>query len=228
MLIVYKHMNADHVRNVFIGSLQLRPTLLSVVEFSFLEAIDLQFVPEDDKKPVEMRKELYETLLQEYSALPTKLKDLDFADYAVVNVAPSVVPNPYLPGFRVFAYNISAGANGEMKTKKRKHGHRRGDHGDKESYCRREIYRDTWKCHLNESWHSDAESPSRSNKQWSPLGYAQVGPTKLRKKKKCVDVGLYTVLYTGAFEGEPNTQTKIQVGVFDITGASSTPAPISR
>ncbi|KAF8218705.1 endopolyphosphatase [Tricholoma matsutake] len=150
---LFGHMNADH--------------------FSFLEAIDLQFVPEDDKKPVEMRKELYETLLQEYSALPTKLKDLDFADYAVVNVAPSVVPNPYLPGFRVFAYNISAGANGEMKTKKRKHGHRRGDHGDKESYCRREIYRDTWKCHLNESWHSDAESPSRSNKQWSPLGYAQ-------------------------------------------------------
>jgi endopolyphosphatase len=112
---------------------------------------------------------------------PTKPKDLDFADYAIVNVAPPVVPNPYLPAFRVFAYNISAGDDTEiMKTimgKKRRHGHRRGDHDDKASYCRKEIYRETWKCYLNESWHSDPESPSRNNKQWTPLGYAQVCST---------------------------------------------------
>jgi endopolyphosphatase len=173
-------MNADHVRNVF-RIIGVELTFLSLVEFSFLEAIDLQFVPGDDKQAGNIRQELYDTLLQEYSALPTKPKDIDFADYAIVNVAPSVVPNPYLPSFRVFAYNISVGDNVDMKTKKgskkRKHGHRHGDHGDKVSYCRTEIYRDTWKCYLNESWYSDPESPSRSNKQWTPLGYAQVRPT---------------------------------------------------
>jgi endopolyphosphatase len=147
------------------------------VEFSFLEAIDLQFVPEDDPKSSKIRQELYDTLLQEYSTLPTKPKDLDFADYAIVNVAPSVVPNPYLPSFRVFAYNITSGDKVDMKIKKgskRKHGHRHGDGGDKGSYCRTEIYRDTWKCQLNESWNSSPDSPSRSNQQWTPLGYAQV------------------------------------------------------
>ena len=146
-----------------------------------MEAIDLQFLPEDDEQPSKMGQELYETLLREYSALPAKPKDLDFADYAIVNVAPSVVPNPYLPGFRVFVYNISAGDNVDTEgSKKRKHGHRHGNHGDKASYCRTEIYRDTWKCYLNESWHSDSESPSRSNKQWTPLGYAQVRAMYLR------------------------------------------------
>jgi len=152
---LYGHMNADH--------------------FSFLEAIDLQIAPEKDEEST--KHDLYDTLLQEYATLPRKPKDVDFADYAVVNVAPPVVPNPYLPGFRVYAYNISASDDTEMMKsilgKKRRHGHRRGDHGDKASYCRKEMYRESWKCSLNESWNSDPESPSRKNKKWTPLGYAQ-------------------------------------------------------
>ena len=124
-----------------------------------------------------MRQDLYSALVDEFSALPTEAKGLDLANYAVINVGPSVVPNPYLPSFRVFSYNVSGNADVDMKKKrsKRRHGHRHGDHGDKASYCRREMYQDSWKCHLNETWHSDPESPSRSNKQWTPLGYAQVG-----------------------------------------------------
>ena len=173
---------------MFLGSRKLTGRL---PQFSFLEAIDLQFVPEDGEKSSEMHQDLYDTLLKEYSALPTKPKDLDFRNYAIINVAPAVVPNPYLPGFRVFTYNISAGDNVKMKKKKgsrRKHGHRRGDHGDKGSHCLKEIYRDTWKCHLNETWHSDPESPSRSNKQWSPLGYAQVCPPLVAKNQIVFDL----------------------------------------
>ncbi|KAF5387835.1 hypothetical protein D9615_000419 [Tricholomella constricta] len=152
---LFGHMNADH--------------------FAFVEAIDLEFTTEDSgnkKKYVS----LYHTLLNEYSAIPTKAKDLDYGNYAVINIAPPVVPNPYLPSFRIFSYNVTGTEDGMRRPKttgKRRHGHRRGDHGNKEAHCRSKSKRNTWKCFLNETWYSDAESPSRSNKQWTPLGYAQ-------------------------------------------------------
>lgn len=149
------------------------PLTLTPRKFAFLEAIDLEFVPEDAKNKGE-RIDLFDTLIQEFSALPTKPKELDYGNYAVVNVAPPVVPNPYLPSFRVFSYNSSAGENARTKGKKRRHGHKRGDHGNKAAHCKLKENRDTWKCYLNESWYSDPKSPSRSNQLWSPLGYAQV------------------------------------------------------
>jgi len=116
---------------------------------------------------------LYKTLLKEFSALPKSPK---MADYAVVNVAPSVVPNPYLPAFRIFSYNITD-ARGDYRLatkKKRKHGHPRGDKGNKTVHCKSEEYQNTWRCHLDQPWFSDPDSPSRSNQRWSPLGFAQV------------------------------------------------------
>lgn len=106
----------------------------------------------------------------------------------MINVSQPVVPNPYLPTFRIFSYNTSEGStdtddgqsNEDRKKKKkkkgtkRKHGHRRGDHGNKDHHCKEEPYRDSWKCHLNDTWYSDPDSPSRSNQQWTGLGYAQV------------------------------------------------------
>jgi len=152
---LFGHMNADH--------------------FSFLEAIDLEFTSDESATKGGLSS-LYDTLLHEFSALPTKPKDLDYGDYHVVNTAPPVVPNPYLPSFRVFSYNVSGAADGVARPKttgKRRHGHRRGDHEDKVAHCSLKENKDTWKCFLNETWHSDPESPSRSNKQWTPLGYAQ-------------------------------------------------------
>lgn len=93
-------------------------------------------------------------------------------DYAVVNVAPSVVPNPYLPSFRVYSYNVTGGEERPSKQGKRKHGHRRDDRNN--ATCKSVEHAESWRCHLNEPWHSDADSPSRSNRQWTPLGYAQV------------------------------------------------------
>lgn len=57
------------------------------------------------------KKDLYGTLLRNFTHMrKIPSADLDYGDYAVVNVAPSVVPNPYLPSFRIFAFNISGEA----------------------------------------------------------------------------------------------------------------------
>jgi len=131
-------------------------------------------------------KELYDILLDDFRAIPGISNTSQYDKYAIVNVSPSVVPNPYLPTFRIFSYNIT-GADGSRasnggddrpkgkKGTKRKHGHHRdGNRGDKESECRKAPYQDSWKCRLNQPWHSDPEAASRTNTLWSPLGYAQV------------------------------------------------------
>jgi len=69
-------------------------------------------------------------------------------------------------------------------TGKRKHGHHRGNHGSKDAQCRKKEHQNTWKCFLNETWHSDPGSPSRSNKQWTPLGYAQYYLPRLESASK--------------------------------------------
>ncbi|TFK43522.1 endopolyphosphatase [Crucibulum laeve] len=159
---LYGHMNVDH--------------------FFFIEASDLQIVTGDEEKPAS-HTGLFETLLQDFEALPgSKKADLD--EYGVINVAPAVVPNPYLPSFRIFSYNVSA-TDGRVtadakkkkdkkKKPKRKHGHRRGKRGDKSTHCKLDEYRNSWLCHLsNEAWNSDANAPSRANQRWTPLGFAQ-------------------------------------------------------
>jgi len=110
--------------------------------------------------------------LEDFGTLPKKAKESEIDDYAVVNVAPSVVPNPYLPSFRIYSYNTTEGKGASGQ--KRRHGHRRASDGNNAT-CKSDKYADTWRCHLNQEWHSDAKSPSRSNRQWTPLGYAQVG-----------------------------------------------------
>ncbi|KAG6817416.1 hypothetical protein H0H87_009061 [Tephrocybe sp. NHM501043] len=156
---------------------QLKTYRYRNMQFSFLEAIDLDFTK--DKSDMEGRSNfrdktlLYNILLQEFAALPTDPNKLDYADYAVVNTAPPVVPNPYMPSFRIFAYNVTGMESKPKVNKDRQHGHWRGDRHDKDAYCRSKKNQETWKCFLNETWNSDPESPSRSNKLWSPLGYAQ-------------------------------------------------------
>ncbi|KAJ7682793.1 endopolyphosphatase [Mycena polygramma] len=144
---LYGHMNADH--------------------FFFLEANDLQII--EPTSSTTGQEDLFETLLADFAAMP-KVKDLSLDDYAIINVSPSVVPNPYLPSFRVFSYNTTGAARSRLK---RKHGHHHGNSKDKEKQCKLDAHRETWRCQLNEPWHSDPDAPSRSNQLWTPLGYAQ-------------------------------------------------------
>ncbi|KAI0650721.1 Metallo-dependent phosphatase-like protein [Trametes meyenii] len=118
------------------------------------------------------KKELYKLLLQEFSDLP-RAQNMNHDNYGVVNVAPSVVPT-YLPSFRIFAYNTT----GEV--------YRAGQLGSSEQpgplrslkslvgpLCAEAEYEKSWRCNLEQPWHSSPESPSRMNRLWTPLGYAQ-------------------------------------------------------
>lgn len=132
-------------------------------------------------------KELYTTLLKDFNQI-SKAVERQYGSLAVVNVAPSVVPNPYLPSFRIFSYNISGTAYNPGDVGDSRHGERAaagaadgyaplrlGDFVDRESECNEAASGNyTWACLLSEPWHTSPDSPSRTNTLWSPLGYAQV------------------------------------------------------
>ncbi|KAF7971117.1 hypothetical protein HWV62_22052 [Athelia sp. TMB] len=122
---------------------------------------------------------LFEGIISTFTNIPKKSK-MNHDEYGVINVSPAVVPNPYLPSFRIFTYNITDAGSAMIPAeslvhtaKDRTPRHGSGKVGDKKKLCKLKEYRNTWKCQLTEEWHSDEEAPSRQNRLWSPLGYAQ-------------------------------------------------------
>ncbi|KAH7929456.1 hypothetical protein BV22DRAFT_1143330 [Leucogyrophana mollusca] len=173
-------------------SLRFQDTILgNLFGFFFIEADDLLIGAGDEsvKPSITKNTNLFETLITDFSQLPAPLKKVNYDEYAVVNVNPSVVPNPYLPSFRVFAYNVTeisslfenvhADKEDIKIAGERKRDRRHGNPGKEASECSTEPYRDSWRCRLGEPWHSDRDAPSRRNKLWSPLGYAQYYLPKL-------------------------------------------------
>lgn len=150
---------------------------------------DPDVLSEDDitgniRVAVKKHKGLDKVLLKDFSELPKKL---DYGDYGVINISPSVVPE-YFPSFRIFNYNVSAEAVQEALEKKERrsrgetlwrpppHGHRKPDpNKPKEKQCKKPKHKNSWRCHFSkDDWHSDPEAPSRKNSLMSPLGFAQV------------------------------------------------------
>jgi endopolyphosphatase len=178
----------DHVSSVF-GPLD---SGLIDTEFYYVSVADLDVRPEGDTPLFQSSKKgtIYDEVMASFEALPETSEQLNYDDYAIVSVSPALVPNPYLPTFRIFSYNISGlqsssvGAVGEdeylQKTKMGRAArwmhlpYRHGDHGNNSPQCRSASYRDSWKCKRLRSWRSDGLAPSRKNSLWSPLGYAQV------------------------------------------------------
>ncbi|EPQ59245.1 hypothetical protein GLOTRDRAFT_98318 [Gloeophyllum trabeum ATCC 11539] len=164
---LFGHMNVDH--------------------FTLIEARDLEIPAEDVQgsanrsSPISVLKKknrLYKELIEDFSDLP-KSKKIDYDEYAVVNISPSVVPNPYLPSFRIFTYNITGGPKKYLDSQRK--GHYRGPTMDRKKACRKgSAYQDTWWCQPHKPWHSDADAPSRTNALWAPLGYAQYN---IRRKR---------------------------------------------
>ncbi|KAF8592342.1 hypothetical protein K439DRAFT_1324242, partial [Ramaria rubella] len=146
--------------------------------FFFLDAEDLLQPPRTSSGEVTVQKKekLHKSLRKDFADMPKKSK-IDLDEWAVVNVAPSLVANPFLPSFRIFSYNVTRYNAGEEHTtegskgSKRKHGHR---HGGKPKDCKKKKNRDKWECRSpQKKWHSDKNAPSRKNTLWSPLGYSQ-------------------------------------------------------
>ncbi|TFY59676.1 hypothetical protein EVJ58_g5625 [Rhodofomes roseus] len=94
---LYGHMNADHF--FFLDADHVRSTRNRNVSTSG--------EPHFGKKK---RRALYNTLLKTFDDLPKPKHNGSYDDYGVVNVSPSVVPNPYLPSFRIFTYNTTGSA----------------------------------------------------------------------------------------------------------------------
>ena len=131
---------------------------------------------------------LADTLLEDFAGLPGK-KEADVDEFAVINVGPSVVPNPYVPTFRVFVYNTTGEAyeqsrqqhdeeeeeEEEVGARGRDHSHTHPDREKEKAECKKKKEEEErWACRARKPVHASGKSPSRTNRLWTPLGFAQV------------------------------------------------------
>ncbi|KAI5451729.1 Endopolyphosphatase, variant 2 [Naganishia albida] len=138
---------------------------------------------------------LQQDLFKDFDDMP-KVSKMKLEDYTVVNVSPSVIPT-YLPGVRVYSYNVTGlklddGFFAEqmqghveqegfqrsgMETEKRRTGHRHRKNKKKKKKkddCSKPEHEDQPHCKFRQKErHFSPESPSRSNTLFTPLGYAQ-------------------------------------------------------
>ncbi|KAI6035383.1 hypothetical protein F5J12DRAFT_902200 [Pisolithus orientalis] len=90
---LFGHLNTDH--------------------FYFMKADDVHVEGDTDadaEETPELTKHaasLFDMLIADFLRLPGPKDEIDYGDYAVVNVNPSVVPNPYVPTFRAYVYNVT-------------------------------------------------------------------------------------------------------------------------
>ncbi|KAJ3778876.1 endopolyphosphatase [Lentinula raphanica] len=170
---LYGHRNADH--------------------FFFVEAKDMELT--NKTKRASKRSDLYDSLLDDFAKLP-KPKKTELDEYAVINVSPSVVPNPYLPTFRIFTYNITGvdnalvfgGSDRQMNAINVRAERSFDQHQEEQRFelseCKDELYRNTsWVCQPPTS----ADAPSRVSRLWTPLGYAQYFIPHLKDANKFDD-----------------------------------------
>nr|XP_019009111.1 endopolyphosphatase [Kwoniella pini CBS 10737]OCF47892.1 endopolyphosphatase [Kwoniella pini CBS 10737] len=202
---LFGHMNIDHFFFIDVDELENTPRLGDIGIFGAADT-------------------LKEELKKDFQDMPGP-KDLKLKDYVVVNVAASVIPT-YLPGLRIFTYNISGlgdeknedafyrphnsptyGEDGNddyedeqegidheseyddddeieiEKKKDRKPGHRHRGKRPKKGDCKKPENEDKPHCVFRrQSRHYSRNSPSRSNKALSPLGYTQFYLPKLNKQ----------------------------------------------
>ncbi|KAG0698681.1 Metallo-dependent phosphatase-like protein [Suillus ampliporus] len=153
---LYGHLNIDH--------------------FSLLDADDIDMYTETSS-----RSTIFETLMADFAEIPEPLEETHYDNYAVVNVNAAIVPNPYIPSFRIFAYNTTGlsgfardiGSDPYLQATKADRRRRALDDKQVRAVKRPKCESKTWGCQFDKPWHSDNESPSRRNSLWSPLGYAQ-------------------------------------------------------
>ncbi|KAJ3997021.1 Metallo-dependent phosphatase-like protein [Lentinula boryana] len=181
---LYGHKNADH--------------------FFFVEAKDLE--SGNNISRASKHNDLYDSLVVDFAQLP-KPKKTDLDEYAIINVSPPVVPNPYLPTFRIFTYNITGVEKALADGSSIRHvdvidtgtegllDQRQVKLRDELSHCTDELCRNSWKCRLQFDPPQNADAPSRTSRLWTPLGYAQFFIPHLKDADKS-DPPHYKLEYT--------------------------------
>ncbi|WVW86650.1 hypothetical protein I302_108704 [Kwoniella bestiolae CBS 10118] len=222
---LFGHMNIDHFFFIDVDELEATPVSRSKSKakskknFSPLTA-NLSSLPSfDSNGPLGIfgaGDTLKEELKKDFQDMPGA-KDLKLKDYVAINVAASVIPT-YLPGLRIFTYNVS-GLGDEKneeaiykpyqvssqededeeeeeeedldmdddvditKKKGRRPGHRHGKQpkGD----CKKKENEDKPHCVFRRlPRYYSKDSPSRTNRALSPLGYTQFYLPKVNKQKE--------------------------------------------
>ncbi|KAF8743226.1 Calcineurin-like phosphoesterase, partial [Rhizoctonia solani] len=103
----------------------------------------------------------------------SKQKKVDYDDYFIVNIGPSVIPE-YTPSVRVFTYNITgAELNGSSPITNVDELLDSEEVNASKVDCRKKENKDKKKCVFKKPRHASKRSPSRRNSLWSPTGYAQ-------------------------------------------------------
>ncbi|KAI6003997.1 hypothetical protein EDD15DRAFT_2385097 [Pisolithus albus] len=172
---LFGHLNTDH--------------------FYFMKADDVH-VDGDTKlktlKLTEHAASLFDALVADFSRLPGPQDGMDYGNYAVVNVNPSVVPNPYVPTFRAYVYNVTGlptGGGREVGGSERYD--RVGFRGSPDHQGKPEGGAMKWEggpgrdelkaCGVDFDGRVPFGSPSRWNLLWTPLGYAQYWMPKVEE-----------------------------------------------
>lgn len=136
-----------------------------------------------------------DALRTEFKALSRK-KKLDYDDYFVVNIGPSVIPE-YTPSVRIFTYNVTeaeANQQSEIENDGLDFDALNGSKID----CSKKENKNKKQCVFKKPRHASKHSPSRTNKLWSPTGYSQffISPSSWANKTHGPQFELEYVTYS--------------------------------
>lgn len=211
---LFGHLNTDH--------------------FYFMKADDVHVEGDTDadaEETPELTKHaasLFDMLIADFLRLPGPKDEMDYGDYAVVNVNPSVVPNPYVPTFRAYVYNVTGLTDigvREVGTS----GHYGGVGFRGSPDCQRKSGNRAVKCEggperdelggcgVDFDCKVHVGSPSRRNVLWTPLGYAQYWMPKVEK---------YDARDTPEYELEYLTFSLLRLHTGGVAGRTSNTQPL--
>ncbi|CAE6455463.1 unnamed protein product [Rhizoctonia solani] len=116
--------------------------------------------------------QISDKLHEDFKAL-AKQEKVDYDDYFIVNIGPSVIPE-YTPSVRVFSYNITGAGSAEPFLITNVGGSQGSEELNASKIdCTKKENKNKKKCVFKKPRHASKRSPSRKNTLWSPTGYAQ-------------------------------------------------------
>ncbi|KAG9123357.1 hypothetical protein FRC07_015054 [Ceratobasidium sp. 392] len=98
-------------------------------------------------------------------------KKLDYDDYFIVNIGPSVIPE-YTPSVRIFTYNVTNAESSDFDDNKDA-GLDWSEPSISKIDCSKKENKNKKQCVFKKPRHANKHSPSRTNTLWSPTGYSQ-------------------------------------------------------